>query len=164
MGNSNGTLADHWAAIESTPALHGCFIRESWSHGILQRVNDGRPVGRGAAGPHEGGVAAPGQRRACGGDLGKPLHDGVFITDGMVFPDRAPQPVRYERREIAAPVRQPKYLRHEGIAADDHQHFRGPHLDTARQGLGTASCGPASSPPCLVAPGGHRRSRTSRAF
>ena len=47
MGNSNGTLADHWAAIESTPGLQGGFIWEFWDHGILQRVNDGRPAGRG---------------------------------------------------------------------------------------------------------------------
>lgn len=45
MGNSNGTLADHWAAIESTPGLQGGFIWEFRDHGILQRVDDKRPTG-----------------------------------------------------------------------------------------------------------------------
>ena len=105
MGNSNGTLADHWAAIEATPGLQGGFIWEFWDHGILQRVNDGRPVGRGGAGLYDNGVAAPGYRWAYGGDFGETSHDGAFIADGVVFPDRTPKPAMYEHREIAAPVR-----------------------------------------------------------
>jgi beta-galactosidase len=38
MGNSNGSLADYWTAIESTPGLQGGFIWEFWDHGILQRL------------------------------------------------------------------------------------------------------------------------------
>jgi beta-galactosidase len=124
MGNSNGTLADHWAAIESTPGLQGGFIWEFWDHGILQRVSDGRPVGRGGAGLYEGGVAAPGHRWAYGGDFGDEPNDGVFCADGMVFPDRTPKPAMYEHREIAAPVRL-ECFRHEGIVIGNHQHFRG---------------------------------------
>lgn len=124
MGNSNGTLADHWAAIESTPGLQGGFIWEFWDHGILQRVNDGRPVGRGGAGLYDNGVAAPGHRWAYGGDFGEAIHDGAFIADGVVFPDRTPKPVLYEHREIAAPVRI-ECFRHEGIVLGNHQHFRG---------------------------------------
>ena len=124
MGNSNGTLADHWAAIESTPGLQGGFIWEFWDHGILQRVSDGRPVGRGGAGLYDNGVAAPGYRWAYGGDFGERLHDGAFIADGVVFPDRTPKPVMYEHREIAAPVRIEAH-RHEGIVLGNHQHFRG---------------------------------------
>ncbi|MFE1883126.1 glycoside hydrolase family 2 TIM barrel-domain containing protein [Streptomyces diastatochromogenes] len=124
MGNSNGTLADHWAAIESTPGLQGGFIWEFWDHGILQRVSDGRPAGRAGAGLYDNGVAAPGHRWAYGGDFGEPLHDGAFIADGVVFPDRTPKPVLYEHRELAAPVRIRCY-RHEGIVLANHQHFRG---------------------------------------
>jgi len=124
MGNSNGTLADHWAAIESTPGLQGGFIWEFWDHGILQHVSDGRPVGRGGAGLHDNGVAAPGYRWAYGGDFGERDHDGAFIADGVVFPDRTPKPVMYEHREIAAPVRIEAF-RHEGIVLGNHQHFRG---------------------------------------
>ncbi|QOV34210.1 DUF4981 domain-containing protein [Streptomyces ferrugineus] len=124
MGNSNGTLADHWAAIESTPGLQGGFIWEFWDHGILQRVSDGRPAGRGGAGLYDNGVAAPGYRWAYGGDFGETIHDGAFIADGVVFPDRTPKPALYEHREIAAPLRIECY-RHEGIVLGNHQHFRG---------------------------------------
>ncbi|MFJ9906885.1 glycoside hydrolase family 2 TIM barrel-domain containing protein [Streptomyces sp. NPDC101152] len=124
MGNSNGTLADHWAAIESTPGLQGGFIWEFWDHGILQCVNDGRPAGRGGAGLYDNGVAAPGHRWAYGGDFGETIHDGAFIADGVVFPDRAPKPSLYEHREIAAPVRI-ECRRHEGVILGNHQHFRG---------------------------------------
>ncbi|WP_435212872.1 glycoside hydrolase family 2 TIM barrel-domain containing protein [Streptomyces sp. bgisy034] len=124
MGNSNGTLADHWAAIEATPGLQGGFIWEFWDHGILQRVSDGRPAGRGGAGLYDNGVAAPGYRWAYGGDFGEAVHDGAFIADGVVFPDRTPKPAMYEHREIAAPLRI-ECFRHEGIVLGNHQHFRG---------------------------------------
>ncbi|MFE6822297.1 glycoside hydrolase family 2 TIM barrel-domain containing protein [Streptomyces sp. NPDC057690] len=124
MGNSNGTLADHWAAIEATPGLQGGFIWEFWDHGILQRVNDGRPVGRGGAGLYDNAVAAPGHRWAYGGDFGEKDHDGAFIADGVVFPDRTPKPVMYEHRELSAPVR--LYgVGSEGVTVSNHQHFRG---------------------------------------
>ncbi|MFE5917490.1 glycoside hydrolase family 2 TIM barrel-domain containing protein [Streptomyces sp. NPDC056468] len=149
MGNSNGTLADHWAAIEATPGLQGGFIWEFWDHGILQRVSDGRPAGRAGAGLHDNGVAAPGYRWAYGGDFGESLHDGAFIADGMVFPDRTPKPAMYEHREIAAPVRI-ECFRHEGIVLGNHQHFRGLdwlagewRLDLAD---GTTLTGPAELP------------------
>ncbi|MEH0417107.1 glycoside hydrolase family 2 TIM barrel-domain containing protein [Streptomyces sp. B21-083] len=124
MGNSNGTLADHWAAIESTPGLQGGFIWEFWDHGILQSVNSGRPAGRAGAGLYDNGVAAPGMRWAYGGDFGETIHDGAFIADGVVFPDRTPKPVMYEHREIAAPVRLEAF-RHEGLVVANHQCFRG---------------------------------------
>ncbi|MBC2900393.1 glycoside hydrolase family 2 TIM barrel-domain containing protein [Streptomyces cupreus] len=124
MGNSNGTLADHWAAIESTPGLQGGFIWEFWDHGILQRVTDGRPAGRSGAGLYDNGVAAPGFRWAYGGDFGEAIHDGAFIADGIVLPDRTPKPVMYEHREIAAPVLLHSF-RHEGLVVQNHQCFRG---------------------------------------
>ncbi|MGW6731632.1 glycoside hydrolase family 2 TIM barrel-domain containing protein [Streptomyces sp. NPDC055013] len=149
MGNSNGTLADHWAAIEATPGLQGGFIWEFWDHGILQRVSDGRPAGRAGAGLHDNGVAAPGYRWAYGGDFGESLHDGAFIADGMVFPDRTPKPAMYEHREIAAPVRI-ECFKHEGVVLGNHQHFRGLdwlagewRLDLAD---GTTLTGPAELP------------------
>ncbi|MBG0851072.1 DUF4981 domain-containing protein [Streptomyces spinoverrucosus] len=137
MGNSNGTLADHWAAIEATPGLQGGFIWEFWDHGILQRVSDGRPAGRAGAGLYERGVAGPGHRWAYGGDFGEVPHDGAFIADGVVFPDRTPKPVLYEHREIAAPVRL-ECLRHEGPVVVNHQHFRGLDWLTAEWRLSLA--------------------------
>ncbi|MHC5905704.1 glycoside hydrolase family 2 TIM barrel-domain containing protein [Streptomyces sp. S6] len=154
MGNSNGTLADHWSAIESTPGLQGGFIWEFWDHGILQRVNDGRPAGRGGAGLYESGVAGPGHRWAYGGDFGEPDHDGAFIADGVVFPDRTPKPVLFEHREIAAPVR----LESDGsdnVVISNHQHFIGLDWLAAEWRLaladGTGRTAPAGLP--ALAPG-----------
>ena len=112
MGNSNGTLAEYWDAIESTPGLQGGFIWEFWDHGLVQDLPDGR------------------RRWAYGGDFGEEPHDGNFVADGLVWPDRRPKPAMWEHRALAAPVRIA------GGAADlaagrveiqNHQHF----LDTA---------------------------------
>ena len=86
MGNSNGTLADHWDAIESTPGLQGGFIWEWWDHGLVQTLPDGST------------------RWAYGGDFGDEPNDGDFVTDGLVWPDRTPKPALWEHRALAAPV------------------------------------------------------------
>jgi beta-galactosidase len=87
MGNSNGTLAEYWDAIESTPGLQGGFIWEWWDHGLVQTLPDGT------------------QRWAYGGDFGDEPNDGNFCLDGLVFPDRRPKPALWEHRHLAAPVR-----------------------------------------------------------
>jgi beta-galactosidase len=86
MGNSNGTLAEYWDAIESTPGLQGGFLWEWWDHGLVQTLPDGT------------------QRWAYGGDFGDTPHDGNFCTDGLVWPDRRPKPALWEHRALAAPV------------------------------------------------------------
>lgn len=87
MGNSNGTLAEYWDAIESTDGLQGGFIWEFRDHGLVQRLPDGST------------------RWAYGGDFGDEPNDGNFVLDGMVFPDRTPKPAMWEHRALAAPVR-----------------------------------------------------------
>jgi beta-galactosidase len=94
MGNSNGTLAEYWDAIESTPGLQGGFIWEFWDHGLVQELPDGR------------------RRWAYGGDFGEQPHDGNFVLDGLVWPDRRPKPAMWEARALFAPV---------SIAFDDGQ-------------------------------------------
>jgi beta-galactosidase len=86
MGNSNGTLKEYWDAIHSLPGLQGGFIWEFWDHGIAQTLADGT------------------KRSAYGGDFGETRHDGNFVCDGMVFPDRTPKPAMHEFKAIAAPV------------------------------------------------------------
>ena len=86
MGNSNGTLAEYWEAIESHKGLQGGFIWEFWDHGLDQILPDGT------------------LRAAYGGDFGEKKHDGNFCCDGMVFPDRTPKPAMREFKEIAAPI------------------------------------------------------------
>jgi beta-galactosidase len=125
MGNSNGSLADYWAAFESTPGLQGGFIWEFWDHGILQRLSDGRPAGPGTVGGYAAGAAAPGYRWAYGGDFGDTPNDGAFCADGLVLPDRTPKPGMDEHRELAAPVR--LGLPDSGaceVLVRNHQHFR----------------------------------------
>ena len=87
MGNSNGTLAEYWDAIESTPGLQGGFIWEWWDHGLIQTRPDGTT------------------HWAYGGDFGEEPHDGNFVTDGMVWPDRTPKPAMWEHKALAALVR-----------------------------------------------------------
>jgi beta-galactosidase len=87
MGNSNGTLADYWDAIETTDGLQGGFIWEWWDHGLVQTLPDGR------------------ERWAYGGDFGEPVHDGNFCIDGIVWPDRRPKPAMWEHKQLATPVR-----------------------------------------------------------
>ena len=109
MGNSNGTLAEYWDAIESTPGLQGGFIWEWWDHGLLQDLPDGR------------------RRWAYGGDFGEQPHDGNFVADGMVWPDRRPKPAMWEHRRLAAPVRiagEGTDLADGRIELSNHQHFR----------------------------------------
>jgi beta-galactosidase len=86
MGNSNGTLAEYWEAIESTRGLQGGFIWEMWDHGPVQTLADGTT------------------RNAYGGDYGEVKHDGNFCCDGMVFPDRTAKPAMQEFKALAAPV------------------------------------------------------------
>jgi beta-galactosidase len=87
MGNSNGTLAEYWQAIESTPGLQGGFIWEWWDHGLVQTLPDGTT------------------RWAYGGDFGDEPNDGNFCIDGLVWPDRRPKPALWEHKQLAAPVR-----------------------------------------------------------
>jgi beta-galactosidase len=87
MGNSNGTLAEYWDAIESTPGLQGGFIWEWWDHGLVQELPDGRT------------------RWAYGGDFGDVPNDGNFCTDGLVWPDGRPKPALREVQWLNAPVR-----------------------------------------------------------
>jgi len=87
MGNSNGTLAEYWDAIEATQGLQGGFIWEWRDHGLDQRLPDGT------------------MRSAYGGDFGDVPNDGTFVLDGMTFPDRSPKPAMFEHVFLASPVR-----------------------------------------------------------
>jgi len=87
MGNSNGGLADYFAAFDRHGALQGGFIWEWVDHGI--RVTDER--GR--------------EYWAYGGDFGDEPNDANFCADGLVWPDRTPHPALFELKQLAQPVR-----------------------------------------------------------
>jgi beta-galactosidase len=87
MGNSNGGLADYFAAFERHDVLQGGFVWEWIDHGIRQRDARGRDYW------------------AYGGDFGDVPNDANFCADGLVWPDRTPHPGLFELKHLAQPVR-----------------------------------------------------------
>ncbi len=86
MGNSNGSLADYWEVIRSTPGLQGGFLWEWKDHGLRQRLADGTT------------------RLAYGGQFGEEPHDGNFVADGLVSADLEPHPAMAEVAWVHRPV------------------------------------------------------------
>ncbi|GHE01265.1 glycoside hydrolase family 2 TIM barrel-domain containing protein [Streptomyces alanosinicus] len=82
MGNGPGGLADYQRLFESYGRLQGAFVWEWIDHGI----------------------AHPGLGFAYGGDFGEELHDGNFVCDGLLFPDRRPSPGLVEYKKVIEPV------------------------------------------------------------
>ncbi|WP_086739559.1 glycoside hydrolase family 2 TIM barrel-domain containing protein [Streptomyces glaucescens] len=83
MGNGPGGLADYQRLFETYERLQGGFVWEWIDHGIRH--------------PRFG--------YAYGGDFGEELHDGNFVCDGLVLPDRRPSPGLAEYRKVIEPVR-----------------------------------------------------------
>jgi beta-galactosidase len=102
MGNSNGSFADYWSAIETTAGLQGGFIWEWWDHGIAAiRDRKGRVrVARAAETPGKGETAF----WSYGGHFGDEPNDGAFVADGLVWPDRTPHPGLREVKAVWQPV------------------------------------------------------------
>ncbi|MEV0822187.1 glycoside hydrolase family 2 TIM barrel-domain containing protein [Nonomuraea rubra] len=83
MGNGPGGLAEYQELFERYPRLAGGFIWEWIDHGL----------------------AHPTHEYAYGGDYGEPVHDGNFVIDGLVFPDRTPSPGLLDLKKVFEPVR-----------------------------------------------------------
>ncbi|WP_426512327.1 glycoside hydrolase family 2 TIM barrel-domain containing protein [Dactylosporangium sp. McL0621] len=83
MGNGPGGLAEYDELFDRHPRCQGGFVWEWLDHGIRRPEGD----------------------YAYGGDFGEPLHDGNFVIDGLVFPDRTPSPGLTELAAVYAPVR-----------------------------------------------------------
>jgi len=79
MGNSTGNFQDYWDIIEKYDNLQGGFIWD-WVDQSIWKTNDN------------------GERYyAYGGDYGEHMPtDNTFLNNGIVFPDRSPQPALYE--------------------------------------------------------------------
>ncbi len=108
MGNSNGSLAEHWAAFESTPGLQGGFIWEWIDHGLTWIDDDGQPY------------------FAYGGTFGDEPNDGDFCADGLVSPDRVPHPACHEHATLAQPVVVEAVDLHDGrFRMRNRRHFVG---------------------------------------
>ena len=106
MGNSNGSLADYWAAIETTPGLQGGFLWEWKDHGLRQEVPDGR------------------WRFAYGGQFGDEPNDANFVADGLVGPDGTAHPALREVAWVHRPVVvEPVDLRRRRVRVRNRQWF-----------------------------------------
>jgi len=87
MGNGPGGLSDYQELFEAHPRVAGGFVWEWIDHGIARSAADGTAY------------------YAYGGDFGEEVHDGNFVIDGLVFPDRAPSPGLREYAKVIEPVR-----------------------------------------------------------
>jgi beta-galactosidase len=86
MGNGPGGLTEYQELFGRYPRCQGGFVWEWIDHGIRRTAEDGTGY------------------FAYGGDFGEPLHDGHFVTDGLLFPDRTPSPGLVELAAVFAPV------------------------------------------------------------
>lgn len=87
MGNGPGGLSEYQVLFEKYPRCQGGFVWEWIDHGLRTMGTDGREF------------------YAYGGDFGEPLHDGNFVADGLLFPDRTPSPGLLELKKVIEPVR-----------------------------------------------------------
>ncbi|MFT5851058.1 MAG: beta-galactosidase [Colwellia sp.] len=79
MGNSSGNFQDYWDIIEQYDNLQGGFIWDWVDQSIWKTDEQGNKY------------------YAVGGDFGKDLPtDNTFLNNGIVFPDRTPQPALFE--------------------------------------------------------------------
>lgn len=94
MGNSTGNFQDYWDIIEQYDNLQGGFIWD-WVDQSIWKTND------------------KGERYyAYGGDYGKDMPtDNTFLNNGIVFPDRTPQPALYEVKKAHEYIN----FKHKGI-------------------------------------------------
>ncbi|MFP3986336.1 glycoside hydrolase family 2 TIM barrel-domain containing protein [Streptomyces sp. E11-3] len=83
MGNGPGGLAEYQRLFETHARNQGGFVWEWIDHGLAHA---------------ELGYA-------YGGDFGEELHDGNFVCDGLLFPDRTPSPGLIEYKKVIEPVR-----------------------------------------------------------
>jgi len=80
MGNSVGNFQDYWDLIRKYPALQGGYIWDWVDQGLRKTTAEGKQI------------------FAYGGDFGVPgtPSDGSFVLNGLLLPDRRPQPAIYE--------------------------------------------------------------------
>lgn len=82
MGNSLGNFQEYWDAIEKYPALIGGFIWDWVDQGLRHKTENGIEF------------------FAYGGDFGDKPNDDNFCINGLVSPDRIPNPSLYEVKKV----------------------------------------------------------------
>ncbi len=83
MGNGPGGLAEYVELFDRYPRCAGGFVWEWIDHGLRH----------------------PEFEYAYGGDYGEPIHDGNFVIDGLLFPDRTPSPALLDLKKVYEPLR-----------------------------------------------------------
>lgn len=87
MGNGPGGMTEYQELFEKYPRLMGGFVWEWLEHGITITSPDGH------------------QHYGYGGDFGEEVHDGNFVTDGLVDADRNPRPGLLDFKKVVEPLR-----------------------------------------------------------
>ena len=111
MGDGPGGLLEYRELFEKYPRCQGGFVWEWIDHGLARLDDQAR------------------EYFAYGGDFGETIHDGNFVIDGLVFPDRTPSPGLTEYAKVIEPVRitaSPGGLRisnHHDFTSLDHLSF-----------------------------------------
>ncbi|NQT02112.1 MAG: DUF4981 domain-containing protein [Planctomycetes bacterium] len=82
MGNSVGNLKEYWDAIRTHKRLIGGFIWDWADQGLRKKSPDGQEFW------------------AYGGDFGDKPNDGNFCCNGLVQPNRKPNPSLYEVKKV----------------------------------------------------------------
>ena len=82
MGNSVGNLKEYWDAIRSHKRLIGAFIWDWADQGLRKKGPNGKEFW------------------AYGGDYGDNPNNGNFCCNGLVQPDRKPNPSLYEVKKV----------------------------------------------------------------
>jgi beta-galactosidase/evolved beta-galactosidase subunit alpha len=87
MGNGPGGVKEYWETLYKSRRTQGAWVWEWIDHGLAATTPDGTPY------------------YAYGGDFDEDIHDGNFVCDGLLFPDRTPSPGLLEVKKVYEPVR-----------------------------------------------------------
>jgi beta-galactosidase len=86
MGNGPGGMSEYQELFDRYPRLMGGFVWEWLEHGITVTDADGQ------------------EHFAYGGDFGEEVHDGNFVTDGLVDANRKPRPGLVDFKKVIEPL------------------------------------------------------------
>ncbi|TSE17653.1 hypothetical protein B1A87_019550 [Arthrobacter sp. KBS0703] len=86
MGNGPGGMTEYQELFDRYPRLMGGFVWEWLEHGITRTAGDGQ------------------EYFVYGGDFGEEIHDGNFVTDGLVDANRKPRPGLLDFKKVIEPL------------------------------------------------------------
>ena len=86
MGNGPGGMTEYQELFDRYPRLMGGFVWEWLEHGITLTGPDGQ------------------EHFVYGGDFGEEVHDGNFVTDGLVDANRVPRPGLLDFKKVIEPL------------------------------------------------------------